>query len=113
MCFRVFGKGDGVTVLCPELGKFLRDGSIHGRMSGDVSRVVRKRTQGKGILVDVASLGEQRPNKVAATNVMHQIAEESVAEWVIAQVMDQASAVGVAVSDTELFWCRAGILLHQ
>jgi hypothetical protein len=54
-------------------------------------------TQRKGILVDVRRFLQQIDDKVAAANVMGQVAELLVAQRVVAHVVDQRPAVGKCV----------------
>ena len=82
-------------------------------MSSQVRGVVRQGPQRERILVDVSGFVQQRQDKIAAANIVDQIAEEPVSERIIAQVLDQASAVGIAMGHAELVRRRAGILFQQ
>ena len=54
-------------------------------------------SQSESILVEIRGVPEERFHKVATANVVDQIAEELVAERVVAHVLQHASAVGVGM----------------
>jgi len=72
------------------------------RLAGDIRSIVRKRAQGKGVLVCILTLQQQLLNEVTAANVVHQIAEFHAAKGIVAQVLDDGAAIGVAVCLLEL-----------
>ena len=87
---------------------------VHGHaMAVIVARVVRQRSQRKCILVDVLRLSNQVQNEVAAADVMRQIAVELAAERIIAQILNDASAVGVCVRLGQLIRGGSGKSLQQ
>src|SRR5271157_1274924 len=95
---RIIGVGNDVTVLLAYLR--IQDGhrSVHRqRMADIVSRVVRQRAQGEGVLVEILSLPDHRFDEVGATNIVEKVAEEGAAERVIAHVLDDATSVSVGV----------------
>ena len=80
-------------------------------ISGDavaivVSRIVRQGSQRERILVEVLRLIDHRGNEVARPDVMSKVAEEPIAKWVVAQVLHDASAVGIGVGVLQLFGRR-------
>jgi len=52
-------------------------------------------------------------NKIAAANVMHQIAELLTAEWIVAKILNHGAAIGVGVSFFELIVRKSGIFLKK
>ena len=67
-----------------------------------VSRIMTERPQGKGVLVNVLSVGDQRRDEIAGAHVVQQVAEEGAAERIVAKILDDASAVGVAAGVEQL-----------
>ena len=103
--------GDQVSIPGAELGEGIGDGGIDGGMAGDVGGVVGQGSEGEGVLIDVPGFlgfGEHVGNEVSATHVMGQVAEEMVAEGVVADVLDEAAAVGIGVGGAHLVVGRAG-----
>ena len=62
-------------------------------MAARVVGVVGERAQRERELVDVARVPDQRFDEVAGSDVVHEIAEELVAERVVAQILNHRSAV--------------------
>ena len=62
-----------------------------------VGREVRQRAQRERILVEILRLANHVDDEVAAADVMRQIAVELAAERIVAQVLNDAAAVGVGV----------------
>ena len=60
------------------------DSLVDRGVAVDVRRIVRKRTQGEGVLVGIPAFKQQLPDKVPAANIMHQVAEVLAAERVVA-----------------------------
>ncbi len=105
----VVGVGDDSTILRPELGEGFADSNVDGGMSGEIGGVVREGAEGEGVFVDVVGLSQHGRDEIAAADVMHQIREEMVAEGVVADVLDEAAAVGVGVGGANLIVRRVGI----
>jgi hypothetical protein len=63
------------------------------RMTAGVVGVVGERAEREGELVDVARVAQQRFDEVARADVVHEVAEELVAERVVAQILNHRSAV--------------------
>ena len=76
-----------------------------------VGGVMRQRAQRECILVQILRLANQVENEVAAADVVRQIAVELAAERIIAQILNDASAVGVSMRLGQLIrrW-RPGIV---
>jgi len=70
---------------------------VHRRVANDVRRIVRQGSQSEGILVDVLAFEQQFANKVSAADVMHQIAEFTAAERIVAKILDDGASVGVGM----------------
>ena len=104
-----------ITELPLQLRIHHRDGPIRGfGMAGVVGRVVRQRAKRKGIFVRVRRLAQKRFDEVARAHVVHQVAEELVAERVIPQILNDRPAVGVGARFVHLCGRRARIsLLNQ
>src|SRR2546428_9458830 len=82
-------------------------------MSLNIGTVMRDRAESKRIFVQVFRFVEQRRQKIRAANIMEQVTEESAAERVISEILNDASAVRVAVCDSELIWCSIAEALKQ
>ena len=67
-------------------------------MSGDVSGVVREGAQRKGEFVGILAFLDEFENEITAANIVHQIAEFLVAEWVVAHVLNDCAAVCVSMA---------------
>ena len=74
---------------------------------------MRERSQRKGVFVGVLAFVKELDHKVAAANVVHQIAEFLVAERVVAEVLDYGAAIRVSVRFAHLIVCEAGITRQQ
>jgi hypothetical protein len=66
-------------------------------MSVNVGCVGRERSQSKCVPVDVVSVLEHGADEISAANVVQQVAEVFVAEWIIAEVLNDASAIRIGV----------------
>ena len=66
-------------------------------MTGNVRDIVRKRAQGKCVLVRILALRQQLSDKVATANVMHQITEFHAAKWVVTEVLNHGASISVTV----------------
>ena len=78
-------------------GYSMPDRQIDIGMAVDVGDVVRQRAQSEGVFVEVLRVVKQRLHKGAGANIVRQIAEDLIAERVVADVLNDASAVGVGV----------------
>ena len=73
--------GDDRPVLLRKLGIHQRNRKV-GRqtMPFGVGGVVRKSAQSKRIFIQIARLGDERENKIAAPNIVREITKESATE---------------------------------
>lgn len=94
MSLRVIRIGDLVAKLLPQFRKLQRYRPIYGGMPNVVSRVVRQRSEGKSVFVEVRGFVDEIDDEIAAAHVMSKIAEVLVAERVVAHVLHQRAAVG-------------------
>ena len=62
-----------------------------------VGCVVGQRAQREGVFVDVLRAAHQVHHEVAAADVVHQIAEKTAAERIIADVLKDAAGVSIGV----------------
>ena len=74
---------DAVTVFGAQLGESQRHRAIDERMAAVIGGVMRQRAQREGVLVEVGSPPDKAGDKVTGADIMGQVAEELVAEWVI------------------------------
>src|ERR1051326_1892751 len=89
---------DHITVFAPQLGVFNRNRRVHGdRMPLTVSRVMSHGAKSKRVFIAVFRFLEKVENEIAASNVVHQVAEELAAERVVAHVLNDASTVGIGM----------------
>ncbi len=102
------------AILLLEFRKFDRDGEIDcGAVADGVADVMRERADGEGEFVGGLSVAEEVNDKVPRPNVMGEVGEEAVAEWVVAEVLDGTAAVGVGVSFLELGFGEGGVLFEE
>ena len=109
----VLGIADGLAKLRPQLRILDRDRLVDRRVAGDVGRIVRQGAQREGVLVGILALAQQFTNKVAAADVVHQVAEFPAAERVVAEVLDDGAAIGVGMRFLDLVFRESGISLQQ
>jgi hypothetical protein len=57
------------------------------------------------VFIQVLGFADRVENKIAAPDIVGQIAEELTAERIIPQILDNASSVGVGVCLLQLFRC--------
>ena len=74
---------------------------------------MRQGSQRKGEFVGILTFAQKFDDEISAANVVHQIAEFLVAEWVITKVLDYGAAVRVRVGFPDLIVCEAGISHQQ
>ena len=66
-------------------------------MSVDVGYVMRQRAEGEGVLVEVLRVVNHRLHEGAGADIMSEIAEDLVAERVVPDILNDATAVSVRV----------------
>ena len=95
--------GDGGTVAGFQFGELDGDGEIGGvGMADGVADVVGEGADGEGELVGVFGVAEEVDDEVAGADVVGEIGKEGVAEGIVADVLDDAAAVGVGAGFVEL-----------
>ena len=70
-------------------------------VSYGVADVMREGADGEGEVVGVLGVAKEAQDKVAGADVVGEIGEESVAEGIVAEVLDGAAAVGIGVGLVE------------
>ena len=75
--------------------------------------VMRERSDGEGKFIYVPRVSQQRENKVATTHVMCEVAEELFSEWVVPEILNNATAVSERMSFPQAGLGSAGIVLEQ
>src|SRR5205807_8747865 len=99
--FWIFVKRNFSPILLPQLGKLVGYRGVHRRMPGNVCRIMRQSSQSEGIVIHVSGVGNERRHKIATADVMHQVAEESIAEGVVTHVLNQTSTIGIRMGYTQ------------
>src|SRR3954447_12380677 len=72
-------------------------------MSVVVGREMRQGSERKGVLVQILRFANERDDKVAAADIVREIAIERAAERIVAKVLDNTAAVGVGMRDYQIF----------
>ena len=67
----------------------------------------------EGVLVYILALEYQLANKVAAADVMHQVAEFPASKWVVAEVLNDRTSVSIGVRFFDLVVRETGKTLEQ
>jgi hypothetical protein len=110
----IFGVVDGGAVASFELRELDGDGEVDGGAVADgVADVVREGADGEGELVGGVGIAEECEDEVAGADVVGEIGEETVAEGIVAEVLNGASAVGVAVGLLNLCVGESGVLFEE
>ena len=65
---------------------------------------MRQRAQGEGVLVEILRIVNHGLHKGARADIMSQIAEDLIAERVVADILNDAPAVGVSVGFEQVLW---------
>ena len=78
-------------------------------MAVRISDVMRQRADGECQLVGVLRVAKQRHHKVAAAHVVGQVREKLVARWVVADVLNHASAVCIGTRPVQFLRRQVGI----
>jgi hypothetical protein len=82
-------------------------------VANGIAYVVRKRADGEGELVGSLCVVEKREDEVAGADIVGEIGEELVAEGVVAEVLNGAAAIGIAVGFLELGLGEGGVVLEE
>jgi len=84
------------------------------RMTARVVGVVGERAERKRKLVDVTRIAQQRFDEIAGADVVHQVAEELVAERVVTEILNHRAAVRERARTYEILRrCARETLLEQ
>src|SRR5208283_361503 len=84
----VLGISNGLAKPRSQLWILDRDGLVNRRVTGDIRRIVRQRTQRERVLAGILAFDQQLTNKVSASGIVHQVAEFPAAERVVAEILD-------------------------
>ena len=82
-------------------------------MSRGIGGVVGKGPQRECIFVQIVRLGDERENKIAAANIMREIAKELTAEGIVAHVLNDGPSIGIGVGLDQLLRSRVGESAQQ
>jgi hypothetical protein len=77
-------------------------------MSCNIGSVVGKGSQRESIFVQILGLGDERENKITATNIVRQIAKELTAEGIVAHVLNDGASIGIGMGLEQLLRSRLG-----
>ena len=80
-----------------QLRIFDSDCLVDRGVAGNVSRIVRERSQREGVLVDIPAFEQEFVDEVTAADVVRQIAELPVSERVVATILNDRAAIGIGV----------------
>jgi len=90
------GVVDDAAVFAGKGGEFNGDGEVCGLGVADgVADVVREGANGEGEFVWIFGEAEEVDDEISRTDVMGEIGEGLIAEWVIADVLNNAAAIGI------------------
>jgi hypothetical protein len=78
-----------------------------------IRAVVSERSEGESVFIEIFGVSEQRFDEVGASNVVNQVAEEMAAVRVITEILNDCSAVGIAVGLPKLIMRCPGKALKQ
>ena len=104
---------DGDTELGTQFGIRNGDGLVDGGVTRNVGRVVRESAKGEGVFVDVFAFAQELDDKVSAANVVDKVAEFTITKRIVAEVLDDGTAIGVGVRIFDLVVCETGITGKQ
>ena len=97
-----------------ELGELDSDGEVYGGgVSDGVSDVVGQGTDGEGELVGVGGVAKEIYDKVAGADVVGEVGVGDIAKGVVADVLDDAAAVGVGARLFELGRGEVGVAAEE
>ena len=99
---RAFGVVDVLAVLLGEFGELLANGEINCvGMTDSVAEVMGEGADGECEVVGSFGFVEERADEVAAADVVEEVREVGFAERIVAEVLNEASAVGIGVRFAE------------
>src|SRR5580693_8043229 len=82
-------------------------------MADAVPHIVRKRSQRKCQLIDVLGIADQAGYKIAAANVVRQVAEKRMAEGIVPRILDRRAAICIRACPFQFHWCGTWIATEQ
>ena len=89
-----------------EIGERIGCGGVGGLGVPDgIAQVMRERSDGEGELIHGAGIAQHGGDEIAASDIMSQIAEVLLAEWIVTDVLNHATPIGVSMG---LFQTRFG-----
>src|SRR2546429_5903283 len=108
-------KRNAVPVSLPEAGIQNRNGAVGAKpMTVVVRGVMRERTDGEGVFVDILSVSQKRVDEVAVADIMREAAEKGAAVRVVAHILNDGAAVGVGLGPAQiLLGCLRKFLLKE
>src|SRR5207253_5104026 len=84
---RIISVSDLVSILDTKFGEFQSYHLVDHGMASVVGRVMRERSQGESIFVDVGRFTQKGAHEISAAHVMQQVAEVFLAEWIVTHVL--------------------------
>ena len=72
-----------------------------------------ERADGEGYVVGGFGVAEEGSDEVSGADVVQQVGEEGFAQGIVAEVLDDASAVGIGAGLAELGGSEIGVALEQ
>jgi hypothetical protein len=82
-------------------------------MSDGAADVVGQSTDGKGKFVGVSGVSEEVYNKITRADIVCEIRERSVTEWIVPNILNDASAIGVRTRVLKLGRSEGGIAAEK
>jgi len=108
------GVADGIAIAGAEPGELDGYGEVGGGAVADgVADVVGKGADGEGEFVGVPGVAEEVDDKVSRSDVVGEVREEGVAEGIVADVLDDAAAIGEGAGVLELGGGEGGVAAEQ
>lgn len=108
MGFGIVFVGDQVTILGAELGVLDSYSGVDCRVPPIVGGIVAECTECESILVQGARVADQPGHVCSSPNVMKQVGELVIAEWIVSEVLDDRSSIRVSMSLLDFFIGRVG-----
>ena len=97
-----FAVADGASVFCLQFRELDGNGEVGGvSVAERIADVVRERADSEGQLVRVVRIAEEIDDKVSGANVVGQIRKRLIAEWVVSDVLNDATTVGIGTCAIE------------
>src|SRR5581483_1572738 len=106
--------GDKVSVSFFEAGIQNGNRAVRAQPVALIVRgIVRKRTQGEGILVEIPGVPQEGNDEITAADIVRQVAEKMAAIRVVTHVLNDGAAVRISLRRTQLLGCCAWKALKQ